>query len=235
MRGKQPREGDAIIGQQYLRRAIEVIRHGKNIGTDRIAMLIQIAAGGDQRCLQRVAHAVTEPGLNAKVEEQCREARDQQRRHCGHHAKQKNKPHMQPRSRCTAPAFQPHASQTGRERGDQQQQKRDIGQDHPGQLARARGADRSAAGKCRKSREPNAEREQSKCDGENPARDDIPEPTEKTRRARRLMPLGRQWRGQALGGHGQVMRRCRIIMRRAPREVPIPAASSAAYSDLARA
>ena len=90
MRGKQPGEGNAIIRQQHLRRAIEVIRHRKNIGADRIAMLIEIPAGGDQGCLQRVAHAVTEPGLNAKVEEQRGKSRDQQRRHCGHHAKQQN-------------------------------------------------------------------------------------------------------------------------------------------------
>ena len=228
---EQPGEGDAIIRQQHLRRAIEVIRHGKNISADRIAMLIEIPAGGDQGCLQRVAHAVTEPGLNAKIEEQRGESSDQQRRHCGHHAEQQHKPHMQPRSRRAAPAFQPHARQTGREGGNQQQQKRDIGQDHAGQLPRARGAHGRTARKRGKSRQPHQQRQNGQTDRENAAGDDIPEPTEKTRRARRLRPLGRQRRGQALGGHGQVMRRCRIITRRAPREVPIPAASSAAYSD----
>ena len=111
--GEHAREGDAAVGQQHAG-ARQVGGHGERVAADGVAVLLQVAAAGLEARLQRGAHPVAEPGLDAEVEEHRREDRDQQRRHHRHAAEQQHQPDMQARAGGAAPALRPHPHQPRR-------------------------------------------------------------------------------------------------------------------------
>ena len=87
------------VAHQRRRLAVEVVGHGEGLGADALPMLAQIGLRHRARSLDGGAHPLAEPGLDAEVEEQRREHRDQDRRRHRDQAEQDDDAHVQARSR----------------------------------------------------------------------------------------------------------------------------------------
>ncbi len=133
-----------ILGHQHAG-AAEVVGHRQRVGTDRVAMLGEVALAGLQRLVQRGAHAVVEPGLDAVVEEGSGEDRDHDRGGDGNAAEQHHQQNVQPGTRRAAPPLHPNAREPPGQRRAEQQQRHQIGEDqaeHPIRPERCGGAAR---------------------------------------------------------------------------------------------
>ena len=96
------------VAHQRRRVAVEVVGHGEGFGADALPMLLEIGLRHRAGGLDRSAHPLAEPGLDAEVEEQRREHRHQDRRRHRDQAEQHDDPHVQPRTGKAAAALGPY-------------------------------------------------------------------------------------------------------------------------------
>ena len=116
------------IGGQELAGARQVVRHFQRDRADIVAVFVQVAARDLQQLGHRLADRIVEPGLDAEMEERDGEARHQDGGRHRHAAEQQHQPDMQPRAGGTAAALHPHAGEAPGQHGDQQQYRREVGQ-----------------------------------------------------------------------------------------------------------
>ena len=119
------REAPLVAGQDR-RFAVEVGGHGEGIGADVLLVLVQVGGGHHVRGFERRAHPFAEPGLNAEVEEQAGEYRDDDGRRHRHQAEQHHQPDVHARPGETAPALGPYLDKLPRHHQAQQQQQDDV-------------------------------------------------------------------------------------------------------------
>ena len=241
--GRQhPLEGRWVMGEEDLRRPVQVGRHRQRIDADLVAMVVEPGAGGDERGFERAADPVAEPGLDAEVEEHRREGRDDQRRHHRHHAEQQHQPHMQPCARAAAPPFRPDPHDPRGEGGGEQHQHRRIGQHDRHHLPRRRGPMGRPAGQQHEGREPQQQRRDREAERHRPPQQQVGDTAARgSGRAHRASARGRRDMGAVCrvrrGKRNAPARRPPFPLKaaRAPPAGPGRAASSAACCGSARA
>ena len=108
----------------------EVAGHGQRVQPDVVVMFGEIALRDLVALVERGLHTLVEPSLDAEIEEDDGEDRDQDGRHGGDAAEQQHQPHMQPCPGGAAPVLQHHAGDTADQHDDQHQQRREIGHHH---------------------------------------------------------------------------------------------------------
>ena len=138
-------------------------------------MLLQIAARNLEQLVDRLAHRIIEPGLDAEMEEGDGKTGHHYGRRHRHATEQQNQPDMQARTGGTAAALDPHAGQACRQHRAEQQDRRKIAENEADPDARLQ-PERRAAGEEDERGETDAERGRGQHQGQRLAEKDVGDP-----------------------------------------------------------
>ena len=127
LRGEELLEALAI-GVEHRLGAAEIERHGHDLAADRLCVLAHIGVGDNQRLLDHGARAGGKETVQTAVERGAGNHRDQHGRNGGNNGEQPDDLHVQARGRVAAPARAHDRPYFAADDGEQEQTRRQVGQ-----------------------------------------------------------------------------------------------------------